>query len=165
MAHHSILLVDDEENVRRSLQRMLRAEGYEVLVAESAETALPLLARSRVDLILSDQMMPGMRGLELLRRTLPDHPDAVRILLTGHADLGMAIEAINDGCVYKFILKPWNHEELKVTIRRALEQHDLLLEHRELTERLRQREALLAELDRQHPGITDRPADGIYRIE
>jgi len=161
---HTLLLVDDEINVLRSLKRLFDEEDYIVLTAENAEEGLKILEQTPVDLIISDQKMPGMSGLEFLEKTMPGYPDVIRIILTGQAELDMAIEAINKGCVYKFILKPWNNYDLLFTVKRALEQYSLIRDNRDLTNELKKQDAILQELEKQHPGITKRPKDGIYRI-
>jgi len=161
---YTILLVDDEVNILRVLQRLFADEDYEILTAQSGEEGLRILEHAAVDLIISDQKMPGMSGLEFLEKTVTPYPDVIRIILTGHADLEMALEAINKGFVYKFILKPWNNYDLKITVRRALEQYNLLKDNRDLTNELRKRDAILQQLEKQYPGITKKPKNGIYRI-
>lgn len=116
----SILIVDDEPLIRQALLRALSGEGYELLQAPGGLEALEILQTREVDLILSDLVMPGMDGLELLRHARQVRPDALRIVLTGHADLDMAVRAINDGAVYRFLLKPWDSFDLRVMIKLAL---------------------------------------------
>jgi len=116
----SILIVDDEPLIRQALVRALSGEGYELLQAPSGIEALEILKKRSVDLILSDLVMPGMDGLELLRNARQVRPEALRIVLTGHADLDMAVRAINDGAVYRFLLKPWDSFDLRVMIKLAL---------------------------------------------
>ncbi len=116
----SLLLVDDEENILRSLQRVLRNEPYEVQSASSGEEALALLSTQRFDLVISDARMPGMDGPSLLSEIKKQWPWSIRILLTGYADINSTIKAINDGQIYRYISKPWDDEELKLVIRHAL---------------------------------------------
>ncbi len=165
MKEHSILIVDDEKNILNALRRLLNEEGYQIYTALSGEGGLEILKREKIDLIISDQKMPGMEGLEFLEKTVDNYPDVIRIILTGHAELNDAIRAINEGCVYKFIMKPWNDEELKITIRRALEQYDLIMQNRDLTMELKRRDKLLNELEKKYPGITKRPRDGVFEIK
>lgn len=115
-----VLLVDDEENVLRSLKRVLRRETFEVVAVTSGEAALKILEDQRVDLIVSDARMPGLDGPTLLTRVRRRWPWIVRILLTGYADMTSTIKAINDGQIYQYISKPWDDEELRTTIRQAL---------------------------------------------
>jgi len=123
---YRILLVDDEPNVLNALQRVFRQENYQVVTAGSGQVALDLLRRETFHLMISDYMMPVMNGGELLRQAKALHPELIRIMLTGHADTGAIMAAINEGAVYKFILKPWNDDDLRVTVALALEQYELI---------------------------------------
>lgn len=116
----SILIVDDEPLIRQALFRALTGEGYELIQAPGGQEALEILKKRRVDIILSDLVMPGMDGLELLRHAREIRPESLRIVLTGNADLDMAVRAINDGAVYRFLLKPWDSFDLRVMIKLAL---------------------------------------------
>ncbi len=121
-----LLLVDDEENVRMSLKRILRREGYTILTASSAEEGLEVMAQNRVNVVLSDQRMPGMSGVEFLRRVKIMHPDAVRMILSGYTEVGTLTDAINKGEIYQFITKPWENEALIALIREAFVRYELL---------------------------------------
>lgn len=134
---HRILAVDDEVNILSSLRRLLRRENYELLTANSAEEGLKILKQGEVDLIISDQRMPGMQGVEFLKKAMELCPDTIRIILSGYTDINAITAAINEGHVYQFILKPWNDEELKSIIKRALEQYKLKMENKRLTEKIR----------------------------
>ncbi|GAB4254109.1 MAG: hypothetical protein Kow0065_00770 [Methylomicrobium sp.] len=129
---YGILLVDDEAHVLSALRRVFRQENYRIEVAMSGDEALRTLANGQFQLIISDYKMPGMNGAELLRRVKELHPDIIRIMLTGEADTGAVLGAINDGAVYKFILKPWNNDDLRITVGLALEQYDLLEKNKKL---------------------------------
>lgn len=129
---YHILLVDDESGVLNALRRVFRQENYQIHVAMSGEEALGLLERQPCQLIISDFMMPGMNGVQLLRQAREKHPDLMRIMLTGHADTEAVMGAIKDGAVYKFILKPWNDDDLRVTVALALEQYDLIQKNKAL---------------------------------
>jgi response regulator RpfG family c-di-GMP phosphodiesterase len=115
-----LLLVDDEENILRSLQRVLRKEPYELHTATSGENAMALLNEQAFDLVISDARMPGMDGPTLLAEIKKQWPWCIRILLTGYADIDSTVKAINDGQIYRYISKPWDDEELKLIIRQAL---------------------------------------------
>ena len=115
-----VLLVDDEENILRSLKRCLRSEPYELLLAPSAEDALATMAQERIDLVVSDARMPGMDGPTLLANIKKQYPWCIRILLTGYTDITSTIKAINDGQIYRYIRKPWDDDELRLVIRQAL---------------------------------------------
>lgn len=132
----TVLLVDDEESILNSLRRLLRGQPYDVKLATSGEQALAQMAEGPVDLVMSDARMPGMDGATLLAQINQHHPSTVRILLTGYADPSAIIKAVNDGQIHRYISKPWNDDELLMTLRQALDhQH---------SERERQRLELLA---------------------
>jgi len=131
-APYRILLVDDEVNVLRALQRAFRQENYEIVSAANGEEALELIRTQPFHLVISDYMMPGMNGGELLKQAKTLRPDMQRIMLTGHADVNAVVAAVKGGAVYKFILKPWNDEDLRVTVALALEQYDLIERNRRL---------------------------------
>lgn len=117
---HKILIVDDEAANLRALERVFRNDQT-VLTAQSGADALSILQQHDVALLISDQRMPAMTGIELLQKTVHLRPHMVRILLTGYTDVSTLIEAINCGQVYKYVTKPWNNDDLKVTVSRALE--------------------------------------------
>ncbi|MEO9334143.1 HD domain-containing phosphohydrolase [Ectopseudomonas guguanensis] len=119
----TLLLVDDEENILNSLRRLLRNQGYEIFAATAAEQALAILEERPVDLVISDARMPGMDGATLLAEVQRRRPDCMRILLTGYADIGTTIKAINQGQIYRYISKPWDDDELRMVIRQALAFH------------------------------------------
>lgn len=122
---YKILIVDDEASNLRALERLFRTE-YEVLTAGSGADALSLLEHHDMALLIADQRMPGMSGIELMQRTARLRPHMVRILLTGYTDVDSLIEAINSGRVYKYITKPWNNDDLLLTVARALEHYETL---------------------------------------
>lgn len=124
MTRHKILVVDDEPANLRLLRRVLGDE-YETFAAESGSEALNILKAQDISLIITDQRMPNMTGVQLLEESLAVRPDAIKILLTGYTDVQALIDAINAGRVYKYIPKPWDAEDLKLTVKRALESYDL----------------------------------------
>ncbi|MFP3369411.1 MULTISPECIES: HD domain-containing phosphohydrolase [unclassified Pseudomonas] len=132
----TVILVDDEEPILNSLRRLLRGQPYDVVLATSGEQALALMTERPVDLVMSDARMPGMDGATLLAQVHQRYPAVVRIMLTGYADPGAIIKAVNDGRIHRYISKPWNDDEMLLTLRQALEhQH---------SERERQRLEVLA---------------------
>jgi len=148
-----VLLVDDEENILKALKRLLMDEPFEVHTASSGEQGLELLKGiDNVALIVSDQRMPGMCGAELLQQCRVVAPDALRILLTGYADINATIDAINKGGAYRYLSKPWNDEELVQTIRDAVRQYALLAENRRLNEIVRQQNEELQEWNKNLKG-------------
>jgi len=122
---YKILIVDDESSNLRALERLFRTE-YDVLTAGSGADALSLLEHHDMALLIADQRMPEMSGVELMQRTARLRPHMVRILLTGYTDVDSLIEAINTGHVYKYITKPWNNDDLLQTVARALEHYETL---------------------------------------
>ena len=152
---YRILLVDDEDNVLRALSRSLRKEPYDVVTASSAKIALDYFIEEPFDLVISDYKMPRFNGIELLTRIHDDYPDTVRIILTGYADIEAAIAAINDGGVYRFLTKPWNDEDLKITIRLALEHLRLQRENRRMARELERKDSILRALESEYPGISE----------
>jgi response regulator RpfG family c-di-GMP phosphodiesterase len=124
MRRHNILVVDDEVPNLRLLRRVLSPD-HEIFEADSGAAALKLLESENISLIITDQRMPSMTGVQLLEQSLLINPDVIKILLTGYTDVQALIDAINAGNVYKYIPKPWDAEELKLTVRRALEAYEL----------------------------------------
>ena len=117
----TVLLVDDEESILNSLRRLLRGQPYDVLLAGSGAQALEIMAAQPVDLLMTDARMPSMDGAMLLAETHRLYPATTRILLTGYADMTMMIKAINEGQIHRYISKPWNDEEMLLTLRQSLE--------------------------------------------
>lgn len=115
----TLLLVDDEPDILSALRRMLRNEGYRILTAQDALEGLKILARESVQVVISDQRMPGMSGTEFLARVKSMHPENLRIILSGQADMVSVIDAINNGAIYKFLTKPWDDMNLRAQIREA----------------------------------------------
>jgi response regulator RpfG family c-di-GMP phosphodiesterase len=151
-----VLIVDDEENILTSLRRLLRREPYELVTANSADQALRLMEEHPADLVISDYRMPGMTGTELLREVQTHWPETLRIILSGYSEVRAIIDAINTGAIYKFLSKPWNDEEVKLHIRRALEQYDLEMENRRMARKIAAQNERLVELNRQ---LKQRAAD------
>src|SRR5437773_3244681 len=126
-----LLVVDDEPDMVQSVQDLLRLD-YRVLGATRAQDALRILRENEVQIVMTDQRMPGMSGVEFLYHVRGEHPEAIRLLSTGYADIKAVIDAINQGSVYRYITKPWNPDELQTIIRQAAEQYDLLVERKQL---------------------------------
>lgn len=116
-----LLFVDDEVNILKSLTRLFRQEPVRIFTASSGGEALELLDQNPIEVVITDQRMPGISGIELLATVRQRWPDVLRMMLTGYTDVGVAVDAINRGEVYRLISKPWNDQELRVTIRQALE--------------------------------------------
>ena len=147
MGDHTLLLVDDETNIIKALTRLLRRTGHEILTAECGEAALRLLRERQVSLILLDQRMPGMTGAEMLHQARKIQPEASRIILTGYTDIQSAMEAINEGAVYRFLTKPWDDETLLGVVQQALADVDMRREHAALQAKVREQNAQLQEMN------------------
>ncbi|MBW1804697.1 MAG: response regulator [Deltaproteobacteria bacterium] len=152
---HKLLIVDDEPTIRSVLVDTFSREHYEVFGAESANEALELLERETVDVVISDELMPGMNGSEFLSLVRKKYPDTIRMILTGHASLDSAIRAINEGEIYRFFTKPCNIIDLAITVRQALEHRDSMQESRRLLKVVKKQSEYIDELEQTYPGITE----------
>ncbi|MCK5404869.1 MAG: response regulator, partial [Desulfobulbaceae bacterium] len=109
MTEHTVLFVDDEKNILKALQRLFLDEEYAILTAESGKEALSLLDSGETPtVIVSDQRMPEMDGAEFLALAKERQPESIRMVLTGYADINAAVDAVNRGGIYRYIMKPWN---------------------------------------------------------
>ncbi|MGR8935988.1 MAG: response regulator [Gammaproteobacteria bacterium] len=121
---HTLLIVDDEADIVASLHRQFRKD-YHVITATSGSEAIDCLAREKIDLIICDQRMPGISGDQVLKEALQRQPEAIRILLTGYADVDSLMRCVNEAQIYKYLAKPWEPEMLRLTVVRALESLEL----------------------------------------
>jgi two-component system, probable response regulator PhcQ len=167
MHRYKILLVDDSESVLSALKRLFVSEGYEVILASSAKEAIQLLSQHQVDVLITDQNMPGTSGTELLETTLHLFKDVVRIMLTGETDIDVAKKAINDGEIFRFFVKPWDDFELTVAVKNALRQKELERENAQLKSTVKNQSQILHKLEQEFPGISDKShsEDGVWVIE
>jgi DNA-binding NtrC family response regulator len=133
---HTLLVVDDESDVCDSVHDLLRRE-FNVLKARSAEEGLQLMRDNEVHIIMTDQRMPKVSGVELLKSIRKGHPQAIRMLFTGYADLDAVIAAINQGHIFKFLKKPWQPEDLEGVVREAAAEYDRLVDNADTMEKLR----------------------------
>jgi len=131
----NILYIDDEVHNLNAFKASFR-RTFNVFTAESGKDALPILADEDIHIILTDQRMPSMTGVEFLASILDTYPDPIRILLTGYSDLTAVVDAINKGQVYLYITKPWQEEELRQNLEKAFEVFDLRRQNKQLTENL-----------------------------
>ena len=161
----TLLLVDDEENILAALKRLLRRDGYRILTANGCAEALALLAENEVDVIVSDQRMPNMTGVEFLRRARTIHPDTVRIVLSGYTELQSITDAINEGAIYKFLTKPWDDELLRANIEEAFRQKEMADDNRRLAEEVRRTNRELAHANTQLQALLDDKQQQLQRDE
>ncbi len=167
-AEIKVLLVDDEVSVLHAVRRVFsRSKIVKLIAVEDHFEAMEVVAEQDVGLVISDQRMPGMTGLEFLSWVNATHPRIVKIIMTGDTDIQTAVQAINDIGVYKFIRKPWNNDDLYWTVIRALEMVQMKQENRELMAELDEKDRCLQRYERLYPGITSlkRDADGAIVID
>lgn len=157
-SHHSLLIVDDEPQILKSLNRALRSERYAIRTAENAEDALEQIQKEPPSVLLTDQRMPGLSGTELLAEVARLYPDVVGILMSGYADFEGLTQAVNDGQIYKFVLKPWDNDELRQSL------HDLFTQIELGEEGLRAQRQLRAEKEALEERLKDddRSRNGLY---
>ncbi len=148
MHPNSVLFVDDEVNILKALQRLLRQEDMTVLSASGAREAFELLEQHPAQVVVTDQRMPDMCGVDLLSSVRERWPDVVRMMLTGYTEMGVAVEAINRGEIYRLITKPWNDDELRATLRQAFDHHALKTEIRRLNQVTREQNFRLQDMNR-----------------
>jgi DNA-binding NtrC family response regulator len=128
---HPILLVDDEPEILFSLKGLLRRE-FELHTAESGREAMKILNEHPIHVVMTDQRMPEMTGVQLMEHVAEHHPEAIRIVFTGYADIKAVVDAINSGGLYRYITKPWDPDELIAVLHQAADKYDELVEHKRL---------------------------------
>ncbi|WP_082584278.1 EAL domain-containing protein [Noviherbaspirillum sp. Root189] len=145
----TLLLVDDEPNILGALKRQLRGAGYQILTAPGGKEGLELLSTTEVDVIVSDQRMPGMTGVEFLRAVKTLYPETVRIVLSGFTELQSVTDAVNEGAIYKFLTKPWDDAQLRAHIDEAFQHKEMADDNRRLDLEVRTANYGLAQANRQ----------------
>ena len=149
----TVLCIDDETNILNALKRLLRRAGHNVLTADNGEDGLALLDEHEVDVIISDMRMPNMTGDEVLRRAAERSPDTARILLTGYADLESTIKAVNEGRIFKYISKPWDDDNLRLSINEVIRFKQIEREREEFAKIVEQQNE---ELKRLNEGLEEK---------
>jgi putative nucleotidyltransferase with HDIG domain len=139
----NLLFLDDEPNILNSLKRVFFDDDFDIVTFTTGKEAIEYLKDNEVSLIISDQRMPGMTGTEMLSQAKEISPDTIRIILTGFADMDAAVDAINSGQIFQFVFKPWNDEEIRSLVVRALEHRNLKNENKNLVNELRDLNAQL----------------------
>ena len=155
-----LLLVDDEESILSALTRTFCSEGYTIYKASNAKQGLELLEKYEIAVIISDQRMPGMTGIEFLTKVKQSHPHIIRLILSGFTDVESILKAINEGAIYKFLTKPWNIDLLKTNINEAFEYYEVKETNRRLSEELKVANKFLefsTEYERFNDALTDLP--------
>jgi len=167
MQKSKLLLVDDEPNLTSALVRSLDRSQFEIFTADSAQKGLMILAGNDIDVVVSDERMPGMTGSQFLSEVRKQWPNTIRMILSGQADLEAAVRAINEGEVYRFLLKPCHPKELQMTILQGLQQKKLVEQSRKLLQEHQKTMSLLETLEKDNPGITkvEMDDDGVIDME
>jgi len=145
---HTVLFVDDEANILKALRRLLRNEPMNVLTASHPSEAIDLLAREDVQVLVTDQRMPDMSGVDMLSTIRERNPDIVRMMLTGYTEMKVAVEAINRGEIFRLVTKPWNDDELKTALRQAFDHYDLKREIKRLNNVTREQNFELQDMNK-----------------
>jgi DNA-binding NtrC family response regulator len=151
---HTILVVDDEELFIEYIQSVLSGKNYNVITASSGQEGLEILKKQSVNMVISEYKIPLMNGLEFLEKVRIIYPDILTIMVTDQPDIKLAIKAINEAGVYKFLLKPWDDIEFKNAIKKTLESLQVIKERDGLIRRVKTHEATLKDLEKRYPGIT-----------
>ncbi|MDB5918976.1 MAG: hypothetical protein JWR40_3210 [Massilia sp.] len=159
----TLLLVDDEPNILSALKRQLRGSGLRILTAPGGKEGLALLESEAVDVIVSDQRMPGMTGVDFLRAVKTSHPDTVRIVLSGFTELQSVTDAVNEGAIYKFLTKPWDDTQLRGHIQEAMRHKEMADENRMLDLEVRTANHSLAQANRRLEAVLRQQQEQIDR--
>lgn len=170
----TVLCVDDEANILSALRRTITSFGYRALTAGSGQEGLKLLEKETAQVVISDMRMPGMDGVSFLEYVSVRWPDSTRVLLTGYSSLEATVDAVNRGRVFSYISKPWEDEDLQVTIQQALNHHEMITENRRLADQvrsqereMRQQQREIERLRRTHPRLmeVERDANGAISLD
>ena len=159
---YTILVVDDEELFIEYIQRVISDENYNVITAASAQEGLDILEKQQVSMVISEYEIPLMNGLEFLEKVRIIYPNILTVMVTDHADIDLAIKAINEAGVYKFLLKPLDDIDFKNLIKKTLESLQVIKERDVLIRKVKTHESTLKDLEKRYPGITkvERDEDG-----
>ena len=160
----TILLVDDEEDISAALARLLRHDAYRILRARSAAEGMALLADHKVGVVISDQRMPELTGVEFLTQVRELYPNTIRIVLSGYADIDAVMDAINLGAIYKFFTKPWDNDALRGEVLEAFRHHELILEKAHLVKEIQTANDMLAQVNLEWEAAVEQRDRQIERI-
>ncbi len=149
MNERVLLLVDDEENLLQAMRRLFRNDGYRILTASSGSQALEILQENVVGVVISDQRMPEMSGVEFFSQVKKLYPETIRIILSGYTELESVTEAVNRGAVYKFLTKPWDDGWLRENIDEAFNNYELARENKRLTVELKNSNESLTDANKE----------------
>ncbi|MFQ5499697.1 MAG: response regulator [Candidatus Zixiibacteriota bacterium] len=153
MDKYTVLFVDDEPNILRSLKRMFRSESFAIMTADNGRDALDIMNHNNIQVLVTDNLMPEMTGVELLRKVKDISPKTVRIILSGHSDMNAVLNAVNEGEAFRFMLKPWNDLDLKACVSLALAHYKLIESNDLLVKELQEKSRLLDTIRAHHPEL------------
>jgi diguanylate cyclase (GGDEF)-like protein len=159
----TLLLVDDEPSIVAALKRLFRRDGYRIVTAHSGAEGLQRMAEYDVDVVLSDQRMPGMTGVEFLRSAKELYPDTVRMVLSGYTELQSITDAINEGSIYRFLTKPWDDERLRLHVQEAFRQKGMADENKRLASEVVAANDALAQVNTRLETVLHNQQDQIHR--
>jgi DNA-binding NtrC family response regulator len=159
---HTILVVDHEESFIEYIQRMMTDENYNLITVASGQEGLDVLEKQQVSMVISEYEIPLMNGLEFLEKVRIIYPNILTVMVTDRADIDLAIKAINEAGVYKFLLKPLDDIDFKNMIKKTLESLQVIKERDVLIRKVKTHESTLKDLEKRYPGITkvERDEDG-----
>lgn len=164
MIENNILIVDDETSVVAAIKRVLMDDHYRIFSAGNAAEGLEVLKKEPIHVVISDEKMPGMQGAEFLSLIRRQFPDVIRIILTGHANMNAAMKAINECEIYRFLLKPWDDLELRLTVQSAADKYNMEDENRRLLKIIKNQALDIKLLEREFPEIATLVRDKDGRI-
>ena len=147
MKNRTVLFVDDDRITLKNLERVMRDEPYRCLFTRSGSQALDIMSNEMVGVVVTDLIMSEMDGMLLLDWVQAEYPEVIRVVLSALSDTDTILEAINNGSVYRYVVKPWNREELKITVRQALELFEIQQEKKGLLDQLERQNLLLEQRD------------------
>jgi DNA-binding NtrC family response regulator len=153
MNEYTVLFVDDEPNILNALTRLFRGDHLRILTATNGDDALNLVRDGGIHVVVTDNIMPGMSGVELARKIKEHSPETLRIILSGHSDMDSVLKAINQGEAFRFVMKPWHDMDLKATVSLAMAQYRLTEQNRELISEIQSQRLLLHRLQKRYPDI------------
>jgi YesN/AraC family two-component response regulator len=153
MKNYTVLFVDDEPFILSALTRLFHKDHMTILTASSGNEAMEIVQSREIQVLLTDNLMPGMSGIELARRVKDSSPNTVRVLMSGYSDIDAVLKALNIGEVFRFLLKPWTDMDMKTTVHLALAQYRLMEQNRELLAELETAKQLLQIIQDDYPEI------------
>ncbi len=153
MDAYNVLFVDDEPFILKAMMRLFRGDQMNILTAPDGENALEIVKSRCIQVVVTDNIMPGMSGVELVRKIKECSPNTVRIILSGHSDMDAVLKAINEGEAYRFVMKPWHDLDMKATVHLALAQYRLTEQNLELISEIQAQRLIVSRLRKRFPEV------------